>query len=261
MRQLYLLFLFLLTAGVVLAQTPIAFPYQGIAMDKNGTAIANQQIGVQISILLHTHDGTSVYEEHHYPTTTDKGHFNLAVGRGRAVKGSFRGIDWREQHFIALGIDMDITDGRSFEFVGSTELLSVPYAFYAQTAGNLTGPSGRPGPSGEAGPPGLPGINGVVGEKGLMGLPGAQGRVGMTGPPPPTDCCLPGPFLPACPVGPAGPAGNPGVPGKSGLANLKQTNSIPTNPVNGRIYLDDGTNRIDGKAGLRYYDVNQWVDL
>lgn len=67
--------------------------------------------------------------------------------------------------------------------------------------------------------------------------------------------------------GPAGPAGAPGAQGPRGVVGeLKHSmlNQAPaTDLENGLIYLDDGTNREDGKPGYRYYNQPnlEWVDL
>jgi len=158
----------------------------------------------------------------------------VAVGRGIQSTKDFGNIDWgRDRHFISLSID-PINDGL-FQFVGSTEILSVPYAFYAAQSGNRAGPDGPYGRPGDPGPP------------------GPDGR-------PATGCCFNNKG-PKGPDGAAGPKGAPGPAGMHGLANLQQTATPPDDPANGQIYLDNGTNRADGKVGLRYFDVNQWVDL
>lgn len=73
--------------------------------------------------------------------------------------------------------------------------------------------------------------------------------------------------------GPAGPPGPPGVngmpgtpgppgpPGPPGFTNTQMMNTPPENPSSGIIYLDDGTNRDDGKPGFRYYDGSSWINL
>lgn len=237
MKKLIFFCLFALLNSFLIAQAPEAFTYQGIAMDKAGNVIANQQLGIEISIVQDSHDGELLYTEIHNPTTTADGHFTIAVGRGQTLMGFFPRIDWGlHRHFIAIA--MDLSGGANYQFVGSTELLAVPYAFHTKVSGNrrgITGPSGPAGPTGATGPTAIH---------------------------PPDGCCLGNDNKgPDGAPGPSGMAGMPGSPGKAGLANVKKTAIIPDNPVNGQIYLDDGTNRTDGKVGFRYYDINQWIDL
>lgn len=143
------------------------------------------------------------------------------------------------------------------------------------------GDPGIPGPKGDPGDSNGPqGLKGRIGPQGPMGDPGDVGPKGITGPPgigggPPGEA---GPVGPQGPdvgrVGPAGPqgfpgdAGSAGLPGEkgaqgtSGLKNLDIQGFAP-DPIDTRLYLDDGTNRVDGLPGLRFYDtnLNAWVDL
>ncbi len=236
MEKSIVLYLFILFNLPLLAQVPNAFSYQGVAMDASGNPIGSQQLGVEISIVQDAHDGETVYSEIHHPTTTKDGQFTLAIGRGMMASGQFSEIKWGvNRQFIS--VSLDLTGGSNYQFIGSTELLSVPYAFHANVSGNRQGPTGSNGLPGDPGPPGDPGIL------------------------PPDFCCFGDRKGPKGEQGLPGPDGIPGPQGKAGLANLKKTGVIPNNPANGQIYLDNGTNRSDGKTGLRYFDVIQWIDL
>ena len=77
-----------------------------------------------------------VYTETHKAFTNTYGSFSLAVGRGKVTKGDFATIDWSSgNHYLQL--EMDAAGGDSYKLMGSSELLSVPYAFYAGTAARL----------------------------------------------------------------------------------------------------------------------------
>lgn len=87
----------------------------------------------------------------------------------------------------------------------------------------------------------------VVCQKGLTGGIGPQGPVGEQGPA--------GADGAQGPRGEQGPAGHPGTPAVNPLSEA------PLNPQEGRVYLDDGTNTVDGNPAFRYYDGNEWMDL
>jgi len=70
-----------------------------------------------------------------------------------------------------------------------------------------------------------------------------------------------GPAGPPGPPGANGMPGPPGPPGPPGFTNIEMTNTPPANASQGRIYLDDGTNRADAKPGFRYFDGSVWIDL
>ncbi len=120
------------------------------------------------------------------------------------------------------------------------------------------GPPGPPGPQGPAGPQGPPGPEGPQGP--AEGPPGPAGPRGISGPPSniPGD---PGPTGLPGPMGTPGPQGPQGPPGESGKPILELLNEPPSNPTNGRIYLDSGLNTADGKPHLRYFDGTSWQDL
>jgi len=132
------LFTFILTVLVMLtvsAQAPQSFKYQAVVRDKSGQLLPNQTISLRISILQSTIDGPEVYKEMHAVTTGDLGLVNIEVGRGKSLSGSMDAIDWGAgSHF--LRIEMDQTGGTDFELMGVSQLLSVPYALYAEKAGS-----------------------------------------------------------------------------------------------------------------------------
>jgi hypothetical protein len=71
--------------------------------------------------------------------------------------------------------------------MGTTQLMSVPYALYAAaSAGGPTGPMGPTGPQGTAGAQGAQGPTGAQGPQGVTGSQGIQGVQGSTGPAGPT---------------------------------------------------------------------------
>jgi hypothetical protein len=80
--------------------------------------------------------------------------FSLKIGNGNATAGNFSSINWSEIN-AWLQVDMDPFGGNAFVSMGSSELLSVPYALYAA--------SGNPGPQGLQGPKGDTGETGTSG--------------------------------------------------------------------------------------------------
>ena len=74
------------------SQSPQLFNYQGVARDTAGTVLTNQPIGLQISIVADSATGTVVYTETHTTTSNDYGVFNIAIGGGSVVYGTFSGI-------------------------------------------------------------------------------------------------------------------------------------------------------------------------
>jgi hypothetical protein len=130
-------FCFLLFTLVVNAQAPPnAFNYSAVARNAAGQPIATSTIGIQISILKTSSTGVSQYSENHFVITDGYGLFNLVIGAGSIQSGSMATIDWSNDNYY-LKLAMDATGGTNFLTMGTTQLLSVPYALHAKTAESI----------------------------------------------------------------------------------------------------------------------------
>ena len=138
MKKIHTLFLALIIAGSLMAQTPQSFKYQAVARDAGGDVVADQSVGMQISILQGSISGTAVYVETFMPTTNEFGLINLNIGAGAVVSGDITTIDWSADTYF-MKIEMDITGGTTYIEFGTSQLLSVPYALHAKTAESVTG--------------------------------------------------------------------------------------------------------------------------
>ena len=133
---------FLLLTLVVKAQIPPnAFNYSAVARDAAGQPIASTTIGIQVTILKTSPTGASQYSENHFVNTDAYGLFNLVIGAGAVQSGSMATIDWSNDNYY-LKVGMDAAGGTNFLTMGTTQLLSVPYALYAKSAGTVAGGSG-----------------------------------------------------------------------------------------------------------------------
>lgn len=113
-----------------MAQPPDAMSYQAVARDAAGDAFANTNISIRVSILEDDVNGTVAYSEEHSPTTDETGLFSLELGRGSIVSGTFDGIEWNDHdHFLKL--EMDPSGGTTYTDMGTSQLLSVPYALFS----------------------------------------------------------------------------------------------------------------------------------
>ncbi|MBI5540120.1 MAG: tail fiber domain-containing protein [Bacteroidia bacterium] len=124
-------FLFSLTMCLIVvttfAQVPQTFQYQAVIRDVSGTAMVNQSVNFQISILSGSVTGTAVYVETHTASTNAYGIVALNIGSGIPVTGTLSSINWESaSHFIK--VEADPTGGTSYLDMGTTQLLSVPYA-------------------------------------------------------------------------------------------------------------------------------------
>jgi hypothetical protein len=120
---------------------PNAFNYSAVARNAAGQPIATTTIGIQITILKTSPTGASQYSENHFVNTDQFGLFNLIIGAGAVQSGSMATIDWSNDNYY-LKVGMDANGGTNFLTMGTTQLLSVPYAMYAKSAGSVSGGSG-----------------------------------------------------------------------------------------------------------------------
>ena len=117
------------------AQAPQSFKYQGVARTAGGDIIKNQQIALRLSVLKGGAAGTIAYSEIHTVMVGDFGVFSLNVGQGAVQSGDFINIGWSNDEYW-LSVEMDPSAGNNFQFLGSSRLLSVPYALHAETVSN-----------------------------------------------------------------------------------------------------------------------------
>ncbi len=117
------------------AQTPEKMQYQAVARDNSGAIIANQSVGFKIAIVQGSANGTVVYEETHNSSTNAFGLVNLQIGGGSPLTGTMSAIDWSNGPFYVKTY-LDANGGTNYQLMGTSQLLSVPYALHAKSADN-----------------------------------------------------------------------------------------------------------------------------
>ncbi|MEY4126280.1 MAG: hypothetical protein RL737_469, partial [Bacteroidota bacterium] len=185
-----------------------------------GTLASNQPVVIRARILQTTANGTAVYSERHNLTTDQFGLVNFVIGNGVFLAGNpFANLNWGNgPYFLELGVAFtNQVNPVVYMPYGTQQMMSVPYALYAKSSGNLLNQwsygTGSPlsgagnigdyyldtvtgnvytklnattwvlisnimGPQGAAGAVGPQGIQGI---QGATGLPGAQGLPGTNG--------------------------------------------------------------------------------
>lgn len=129
-----------------LAQSPGKMSYQAVVRHTSGELVKNSIIGMQISILQGDVNGTKVYSETQRPTTNANGLVSIIIGDGNIVTGSLVSIDWSDGPYF-IKTETDPTGGTNYSITGTSQLLSVPYAFHATTAESLTNPTEETDPT------------------------------------------------------------------------------------------------------------------
>jgi hypothetical protein len=136
MKKLILSLITMFTVLSGMAQAPNMFKYQAVARNTTGDLIANQTVSFEISILQNSSGGSPVYTETHVATTNQHGLVNLNVGGGAVTFGTFSTIDWGAAIYF-IQVKMDPLGGSAYVLMGSSQLLSVPYALNAKTVSSI----------------------------------------------------------------------------------------------------------------------------
>jgi hypothetical protein len=137
MKKLLLLLL-LIQSTIVLAQVPQGFNYQATVRNSSGGLIINQNVNFKFNVMQNTPTSVPVFSETHLAPSDDLGAVNLVIGKGTATKGVFSQISWGSGTYY-LGIELNT--GSGYVAMGTTQLLSVPYALYASSTQSKGKPS------------------------------------------------------------------------------------------------------------------------
>ena len=121
MKKLIFTLAGMLLVACMFAQVPQEFTYQAVLRDADGAIIAGEDVTLGVDILQGSATGTSVFTEQHNVTTTEQGVINLHVGSLTDLST----IAWQDDvYFIQISLNGTV--------MGTSQLVSVPYALYAK---------------------------------------------------------------------------------------------------------------------------------
>ena len=127
-RLLFLLAILMIAITATFAQAPQKMSYQAVVRNANNALVTDQAVSVQVSILVGSPQGATVYVETHQVTTNANGLMTLLIGGGTVTSGSFAGIEWGSGPYF-VRVESNLGDKGTLTTV--QQLLSVPYAQYA----------------------------------------------------------------------------------------------------------------------------------
>ena len=239
------------------AQAPNGINYQAVIRNNTGALSANTPVAIRVSIRQTTATGTIVYSERQNVTTDQFGLVNFVIGSGTLLSGNFTNIPWGNgPFFLDLGVAFSgLPAPITYMPYGTQQMMSVPYALYAKSSGNLLNQwsYGSGAPLSAAGNIGdyyldtstgnvytklnpttwvlISNITGPQGPAGAVGATGSTGAAGAAGP--------------QGPIGLTGPQGLPGTNGTNGTnglnaATLTTVEPIGVNCATGGVKLEFG---------------------
>ena len=139
MKRILTIITGLCIAASSLAQSPNKISYQAVVRDASDALIATTAVGMQISILQNSVSGDAVYTETQTPSTNANGLISIAIGTGTS-SDDFSTIDWSDGPYF-IKTETDPAGGTDYTITGTSELMSVPFALYANVADSVAGVS------------------------------------------------------------------------------------------------------------------------
>ena len=134
-KQMKALFSILITVVVMSAwaQIPQQMNYQAVVRDSNGQPVANNS-NIKIRFTIHdvSISGVAVFQETATVASNLLGLVTYAIGSSNNLAI----VNWSSASKF-LQVEVDITGGSNYVDMGTTQLLSVPYAFYANDAATV----------------------------------------------------------------------------------------------------------------------------
>lgn len=125
------LFFFLLLGFITTAQAPQKMSYQMVVRNASNVLVTNSPVRVITSIYQGSPSGQLTFQDWHLVTTNANGLATFEIGVGTNQFGGFSTIDWSNGPYF-LKTEVDPNGNFTFSVVGSSQLLSVPYALFAE---------------------------------------------------------------------------------------------------------------------------------
>lgn len=135
MKSIYTILFCLFTITFINAQSR-GINYKAKLSDNSGNPLSDQSVTIQFTILEGSSASNEVYVETHSTTTDTNGIIIVNIGEGVNVSGDYQTVNWGlDTHFLKT----EVNTGSGFIEIGNTEFKTVPYALYAESAGNSSG--------------------------------------------------------------------------------------------------------------------------
>jgi hypothetical protein len=134
MKRSFTIIITVLLTATSLAQSPQKMSYQAVIRNSSNALVTSSPVGMRVSILQGSSTGTEVYREIYNPNplTNANGLVTIEIGGGIPLTGTFAAIDWSAGTYF-IKTETDPSGGTGYTITGTSQLLSVPYAFYAKT--------------------------------------------------------------------------------------------------------------------------------
>lgn len=137
MKKLIMCFVIFSVSYGIFAQIPEKMSYQAVVRNTDGSLVTNQIVGVEISIFYGSPTGLPIWTEtcNPKPQTNSNGLVSFEIGASNPLSG----VEWSSGGPFFIKTEIDPTGGNNYTITGTSQLLSVPFAFHAKSADKVTG--------------------------------------------------------------------------------------------------------------------------
>ena len=130
MKKITICLLTMIISVVSYSQVPQKISYQAVIRDASNNLLSLKNVSMRISILKGVLESSPIYIETQTGKTNLNGLVSIQIGTGAILFGNFSKIDWANgPYYIYTETDPD--GGFDYRILGSSELLSVPYALFS----------------------------------------------------------------------------------------------------------------------------------
>lgn len=139
MKKYFLLLMGIVAHSLIWAQAPNSFNYQAAVRNSSGQPIVSSPVSLRFTIREGTPSGSVIYQETQSKVTTALGMVNCLVGTGTVVSGSYPSSAQLAAGFKYFQVEIDATGGSSYSDLGTSQIVSVPYANFANASTTANG--------------------------------------------------------------------------------------------------------------------------
>ncbi len=139
MKTLFSSILLSFITSFLLSQSPQSIPYQAVVRNADGSVLSNASLTMIFKIHTASATGEVVYQESHSTASNAQGLVVLNVGQGQPSVGTFNNIDWGNG---AKFLHVLMNAGNGELDLGTQQMMSVPYALYAEEVSSFVSPTG-----------------------------------------------------------------------------------------------------------------------
>jgi len=115
-------------------QLPEKISYQAVIRDSGNNLLINTLVGLRLSVLKDSENGSVAYNQSFLTTTNENGLVSLEFG-GNSEGGD---VNWAKGPFF-LKVEVDPAGGTDYTISGVNQILTVPYAIYAEKSKSFDG--------------------------------------------------------------------------------------------------------------------------